>query len=169
MADIRIPITLTGDDFVAAHRLWVRQSRWATWSTVAIGVLVLSGSVWLLAADSANRDSVLAAYLGMGTVAGLAILRLVVVPSASRLQFARQKAAHVPHEYLFSETGVVQTSELGEARLTWQYLKKWREGEETILLYEFGPMFRILPKRCLAPEIQSRLRELLERHLGHAA
>lgn len=169
MADIRIPVTLTGEDFVAAHRLWVRRSRWATWSTVAIGSLVSCGSILLLAANSANRDSVLAAYLGLGTVAGLAVLRFVVVPVASRRQFARQKSAQVPHEYLFSETGVVQTSELGEARLTWNYLKKWREGTETILLYEFGPMFRILPKRCLSPENQVQLRELLGRHLGHAA
>src|SRR5512147_1536304 len=105
MTEIRIPVTLTGEDFVAAHRLWVRQSRWATWATVGIGALALCGSILLLVADSANRESVLAAYLGVGTVAGLATLRFVVVPLASKRQFARQKAAHVPHEYLFSEAG----------------------------------------------------------------
>ncbi len=90
-----------------------------------------------------------------------------IYPRRIRKIFRQQKILHAPHSFNVADEAVFTKSDIGEAKLTWDYFQKWKEGKNLFLLYQSDVMFHIVPKRCFAsPEEMAQFRKLLLEKMG---
>ena len=75
------------------------------------------------------------------------IVRNIFLPETSLRAYSQQKALHTPQRIVFLDEGVSITSKYGHANLPWTLIRKWRENEQYLLIYQTDDQFLILPKR----------------------
>ena len=67
----------------------------------------------------------------------------------ARKAFDQQKTLQVPYRVSWTEQGILVESEYGDARMPWGDLRKARQDQNLLLLYESDRLYRLIPKRCL--------------------
>lgn len=82
----------------------------------------------------------------------------LLTPRAARKTFRQQRSLQVEMTCSWSDAGFAVSSEYGAFEIPWSHFLRWAEDERTFLLYESDRLYRLMPKRVLAPDQQSSLR-----------
>ena len=162
-------IQLTPEDYVNANFVHMRPRpliKWAGYFMLLLVVIVLPISIFDTGAD--QKDG----FIPVIIVAGLAYLVFLfgfMHPRRLKKIFSQQKMLHAPHSLNITDEAISTKSEVGEAKLTWNYFPKWKEGKNIFLLYQSDVMFHLVPKRCFASlEEMAQFRKLMLEKIGSA-
>lgn len=92
-----------------------------------------------------------------------------LTPWRARRIYAMQKSLHVPFEFNVVSDGLRFDSDLGSGTLPWDYIYRWRESENLILIDHSDEMRNLLPKRAFdSPEALEEFKALLKEKVGPA-
>jgi hypothetical protein len=149
-------------DYVRATKLYARPS------LRGIGVVL---TIVLILGGTAAFAPPLFDSLAFGGLIGLAIIvpvmHYIVVPLRSRLHYRRYKAMHDEATVELLEDGLRFTSAIGEGKLPWNYILKWRQNDDYILVYPMPKLFYVVPKSIASNGFDvSALAGSLARHVG---
>lgn len=101
---------------------------------------------------------------------GFGFLYFYSLPKKWKQLFAQQKLLHDEMKYVISDDGIHATTPMGEGRLPWDTIIKWRENKDLFALYQSDVVLHIIPKRSFASEDDvSQFVEMLKKHVGEAA
>jgi len=152
-----------GESFVA-HRNRNAWSKWSrrgfVWIACLFTAIVIIG---FLAKPSAQAAKDLLPFLGL-VVAWIGIL-WILPRRTMRRQFLKQPGAHGPRMLVLDSSGAHWRWNGGSADVEWRNYIRSVEGKNQILFYTSPACFNILPKRALAVEQLSELRELLKQNI----
>lgn len=135
---------------------------------VGLGIVVVGISVVAVVLWRALRGSPPShfPYLLVTSLVYLALYFLVFVPWRARALFRRQKVLDGPFRILADSSGLAISSEIGEIRMPWAALRKWKESQRLFLIYHSDSLFHLVPKRLFTTSEQlDAFRGLLHRHL----
>lgn len=165
---------LTEDDMVAAARLFGREGlrrprtlrlfamlalmAFALFTALLMGVESFDGAVFL-------GHLPLIVLLTALPFAVVWALIAILTPRAARTTYRQQRSLQVELTYAWSDRGLAISSEYGAFEIPWSHFMRWAEDERTFLLYESDRLYRLVPRRVLAPDQQSSLRQAL-RQIG---
>ncbi len=167
---MKIEVTLSAEDFLAAQRLHFRPKpalRWTLYAALAVFLGMLIQQILILAQRGSLPRGwwVLPSGLGYG-----AFLFFILLPWRVRRIFRQNPGLAAPTRTLINEEGLFLESTRGQIRFQWPTLRRWKRNGEMILVYHSGAHFHSFPRRCFArPEDFDGLAELLGKHIGPAA
>jgi YcxB-like protein len=167
MPTMQISYELTEKDFgesFVAHRNRNALSKWSrkvfVWTVALCTTLAIIG---FLAKPSAQGARNLLPLLALVMVW---IAALWILPRRNlRRQFLKQPGAHGPRMLLLDSSGAHWRWNGGSSDIEWRNYIRSVEGKNQILFYTSPACFNILPKRVLAAEQLSEIRELLKQHI----
>ena len=166
---MKLNIQLTPEDYIKANFLHMCPRPVIKWAgylllTLIFAVLAISAS-----AAIANSGEISAP---IWIFAGLAYIGFIFgfwTPWRCRKTFRQQKTLQLPYSYEFTEEFVIAKAEYGEAKQTWDFFRKWKEGKDIFTIYQSDPIMQMIPKRVFSsPEEVAYFRDLLTRKIGAA-
>lgn len=137
---------ISEDKYVRAAKLYGAPTR-KQWIYNVLGLVIL-----IVVAIFGHFELIRFAA-GCGIVAGVLgylAATFYLIPSQARRQYRTTPAAKVPFGIALVEEGIRINQPDSDALLKWEYLFKWRENEEFILLYQSNRLYSIIPKRFAA-------------------
>lgn len=173
----QVDVTLTDEDFIAAHVMLysAKRTRRRQVSSFAIAMAIggLLGWYW---AASHPGVSIASSVAGCAVAAGVLSLcnDIYFVPvflrGVARAGLkARVKRGAVPflgpQRVTFDTTGVTGESALSSLRLNWSSLTSRADDAECIYLFAGGSAFVALPRRDLLPAQLAEIERIVARHL----
>lgn len=88
-------------------------------------------------------------------------------PWRARRVYAQQKSLNEPFDVAVVDDGLRFDSGLGSGVLPWDYIYRWRESENLILIDHSDDMRNLIPKRTYeSPEALEEFKTLLEEKVG---
>ena len=157
-------------DYLRAQYLHLRPR--PLWERVGIAIVLMGAALLLAALGRALAGSPPSRFpfLLVGSLVYLALYFCVFVPWRARALYRRQRGVEFPFRILADSGGLVVSSELGEVRLPWPTLRKWKESRHLFLIYSSDSLFHLVPKRLFSSSDQiEAFRSLLLRYLAQAA
>ncbi len=158
-------VQLTLADYVAANRahFWTTIKRRAGIRVLLLGFWSLFGAVVFQPDYEFSWSSLLlgaligafAYLLFVATCLGAAYL---LIPRSTRRQFNSNRRMRMATDYTVEDTLLRYASPLEQGQIPFDYLYKWSESDQAILLYPAERIFIILPKRCIDADIINRIR-----------
>jgi hypothetical protein len=103
----------------------------------------------------------------VGGILGDIVVRKIYAPYQTRKQYKSYKAAQEPTTVRSSEDGLYFTASIGDAKINWDRILKWREDSNFVLIYQAPQIYHIIPKRVGAFAIE--VSKLLSRNVGSAS
>jgi len=167
---IQVHGRVSWSDYLRAQYLHLRpRPAWvcAGIGIVALGLAILAAALArTLAGDPPPRFP----YLLLVSLGYLGLYFCVFVPWRAHALYRRQTGAESSFRILADSDGLVVSSELGELRLPWTVLRKWKESASLFLIYRSDSLFHLVPKRLFSSSDQvEAFRSLLRRNLARAA
>ncbi len=164
---MKINIQLTEEDYIQATYLHIRPRplfKWASYILVAFLLFTLVASIFVAVA---HPEQIYPPILMGGLFVYFWFIFGVWTPRRCRKTFRQQKALQLPYSFEFNDENFIARAEYGETKLTWDYLRKWKEGKTIFTVYQSDRIMQMIPKRCFtSPEEMTQLRELLTRKIG---
>lgn len=152
--------TITEDEYVKANKLFTKpaQAILIFYAITVIALVAISIITNSFIVKTGAIGSVIGGYFGyMAT-------RHLYAPWRTRKQYRAYKAAQEPVVVKILPESLLFKSNTGEAVIEWSYIKKWRENEELLLIYQAPEIYHILPKRV--GEAICEVRKALLKHVG---
>jgi len=149
--------TLTEEEYIRANKLFTRLSRK---SLVIYGVVGVSLAIIAFLADSlVLRLGAIGAIFG--GIIGDQFVRKIYAPRQTRKQFRIYKAIQEPVHVSKQSDGLVFENSMGNSKINWDRIVKWREDQDLLLIYQAPQVYHIIPKRIgeLASDISKALTE----------
>ncbi|WP_343313882.1 YcxB family protein [Brucella sp. BE17] len=167
------PIQLTAEDLANAARLNLRQAIFARKFLFRfVAIILVAGLISCIFYYHAIARTLPLGVVFMigavGTATFVLTLSGLTYLSASRQTrkiFKQQKNLHQPYTLNWNDSRLELTSEVGNARFSWNDFLKIREDSQNILLYESENLYRLIPKRFLTEDQIISLRQ--RRLAGH--
>jgi YcxB-like protein len=156
---------ISEEDYVGATRLFAKFTpRIITIFWVFAWVLILVA----VFGPQALRGGIIGGLIGGISIIFMA--RYIVSPLLARRHYRRYKAIHEEFTVDLVEGGIRFTSPVGDAKVTWDKVYKWRENEKYVLIYPMPQLYHVVPKSVAAQgfDVQVLTHSLLV-HVGKAA
>ncbi len=150
---------LRRDEFVKGHRLAVRnlpkKIRWTGWAQFGLLFgLTLTGVAYRPGGELSPVSLIIVLLVSL-----LFFLSQISQRATVNLQFARMLATEV--WYKFDETGFRCGMPNAESRMDWPGIAKIIETDTLFVIVESGVLFHTIPKRAIAADEVSSLRQLM--------
>ena len=149
--------TMTEEEYVKANKLFTKLSRKTV--IIYLAAATLLATIAIIADSLALRLVTLGALIG-GFVGDI-IVRKVYAPIKTRKQYLVYKAAQEPIRVESQDYGLHFSAAIGDAKIEWDRIFKWRESPDLLLIYQAPEVYHVIPKRIgtLANEISKSLSE----------
>ncbi|SRR5258708_7011992 len=162
-----VNIQLTEDDYVKANFLQMRPRptfKWAGYFILLLAVIALGFSGF----DAVVHQKQLIPFICLAaSLAWMAVVFGVTYPKRLKKIFQQQKLLHKPFSFTITDEAILSKAEHGQANLSWDIFRKWKESKELFLLYQSDILFHIVPKRSFASEEDLvQFRKLLIEKIG---
>lgn len=159
---------ITEDDYVRAGALHGQTSIWFRVVLTLVGMLAVGIVLWMQGSSSLV---VICGVIGGGI--GMQVgSRFGWMGAQSRLlrrHYRAYKAMQDVQGVSLSDEGVLLTSVMGEGRLTWDKILKWRCNADYVLIYPAPNVYYTVPTSVTAQGFDiERLKAELTRHVGPA-
>ena len=162
-------ITMTEEDYISASFLHLRPRPAFKWAGLVLVVLALVAVAAPFCTGAPRHIQFLVSASLASLIVYFAVAFFVWMPFRCRKTFRQQKTMQLPYTLDFTNECVITKAEYGEAKLTWDFFRKWKEGKTLFTLYQSDPIMQVVPKRVFAsPGEMSAFRELLVRKIGPA-
>jgi hypothetical protein len=153
-----ISVQLSESDYFAAQRLHSKWSRrqWIVAAAVVFPPLCIGIAAWAGAFSTALQTFgfFLVIWVVAGSI-GVLLGRLVGAPIKWRRAFAAHKLLQNPVTYSWDSDRFTAKSEYGNSSIPWSNFLKFRENEQTLLLYVSKMQFFCIPKHAFPSEAAS--------------
>ena len=148
-----IAVQLSAADYVASQRLHIKWSkrRWIIVLALNLPLLCLGIAAWAGAFPREFQLQTLGFFLVLwllGTSVGILAARAVLLPIKSRRSYAAHKLLQSPITYSWDLNNFIARSEYGNSTIPWSKFLKYKENEETFLLYISRSQFYCIPKHA---------------------
>ncbi|MFV0681239.1 YcxB family protein [Ottowia sp.] len=155
---------ITESDYVRAGALFGRSPKWFLVLAVLALVVALAALAW---GPGSMRGPILGGI--MGGVIGGSLLTQVIRPWMLRRHYRAYKAIQEEQSVVFSDTGLQFISSMGDARLSWDKILKWRFNADYVLVYPMPQLYYIVPTSIATQGFDvDRLKAELACHVGPA-
>lgn len=164
---MQISYELTQRDFTEAYTVHRNRKIWSKWTRrVFIWIAGLSTAVVLFGFLVKPSWEQAKALMPLFVLVPMWIAVLWLLPWwLMRRQFLQQPGAHGAKTLTLSETGAIWKWNGGSSDVEWKNYIRYTEGKNQILFYTSPACFNIVPKRAIAPEQLSELRDQLKKYI----
>ena len=160
--NVEVEYTLTEDEYVKANRLFTKPTKKSFLIYVAVTTISI---IVALVSDILLIQLIVIGGLIGGSL-GHVIVRYLYAPWVTRKQYRSYKAIQEPVSVSKQSDGIYFKSDVGEAKIEWSRINKWRENDIFVLIYQAPQVYHILPKRK-GSEIAAIRKELMV-NIGNA-
>ncbi|MBT9556376.1 MAG: YcxB family protein [Myxococcales bacterium] len=147
---------LTEEDYVAAQIFNLKPKPWQ-----ALFVVMVVGFAYLVLAFADPLRSLLV------IAAPLAVVTLIALWARANAKrtYRQTKANSEPVTIEIDDEGLLFRSRMGEGRVPWAHIFKWRWSEEMVLIFPNGAMYYLIPRHFFQSneDFESLLRSLHHR------
>jgi hypothetical protein len=166
---MELNIKLTADDYIKANFVHMRPRPFIKW----VGYFLLFVAVVVLGCSGfdaiVHRKGFITPIVLAASLAYLVFSFGIYYPKRIRKIFLQQKLLQQSFSFAVTDEAVSSKAEYGQATLTWDIFRKWKESKDLFLLYQSDVLFHMMPKRCFSSaEDISRFRKLLYEKMGPA-
>lgn len=160
--DVKFSGTLTAADYIDAYRL---HQNWRSLVPISVFFFVIYA---ILLYSNNDPHWFTTALILWGLLFSLMLgLRAIRLPFRARKAYGQQESAHLSYQMEITEAEFISSSAIGNARIPWKTLHKWKANDRTILVYHSDSMFQMLPRRFFASdEDYAALQATLTREIG---
>ena len=154
--------TISENEYISANKLFTQPTR--KHYVLYVIALLIFAAIIVFSPYFISRIAAIGAIIG-GVVFHVAG-RFFYCPWQARKQYRCYTAIQEPIKVKLTDNAVCFYSRQGDSKLDWSDIKKWRENEEHILLYQAPLVYHIIPKR-VADSVE--LVKALEKHVGKSS
>ena len=165
---MQIEYEISEQDFLDAQKLAVRNAPNVTTRLLLRvlpfwGVFVFLGVAWPVFKEGFAWKAEMIVPLAFAT---LCLASPLLVKRAYQRAYRGNPSYKGKRTLILNESGLDLSGPTFSSQLKWENFIRFVEDEKVVLLYQSGQVVQIVPKRQLAPEQITELREAFTRHIG---